>query len=334
VLGAILAVLSAATFALNNAAARRAVVTGTPTQGMVVTIPIGVLCFLPLAIITGGIAGLGQFSAGTIAWLAGVGLLHFLVGRYCNYRANQAAGVNLTAPVIQLQVVVTLVLAVAVLHEPCTALQIVGGLLMLAGSFITQRLPRAAPAYSAGRPSGNLGAAAAPTFVPRHSAGYLFASIAALAYGTTPVMVRTALEHAGPLSGILGALIAYSSATVAIAVALLSPPLRRDVMALQRENVRWFAYSGVFVAAAQGFFYSAIAIAPIMVVMPLMQLALVFRFAFAVWLNPHHEVFGPAVIIGSAVSILGACAVSIDTGVILDALAVPEAFARLLLWRV
>jgi uncharacterized membrane protein len=93
-------------------------------------------------------------------------------------------------------------------------------------------------------------------------------------------------------------------------------------------------YSGVFVAAAQGFFYSAVAIAPIMMVVPLMQLALVFRFVFSWWLNPDHEVFGPAVIIGSAVSILGACAVSIDTRVILDALAAPDALARLLLWQV
>src|SRR6185436_1084765 len=122
-LGAILAVLSAATFALNNAAARRGVITGTPIQGMAVTVPLGVICFLPFALVSGGINGLPKFPPGAVAWLAAVGLLHFLGGRYCNYRASQLAGVNLTAPVIQLQVVVTLTLAVAVLHEPCSVLQ-------------------------------------------------------------------------------------------------------------------------------------------------------------------------------------------------------------------
>jgi drug/metabolite transporter (DMT)-like permease len=330
VLGAILAILSAAAFALNNAAARRGVVTGTPAQGMVVTIPIGVLCFLPIAILTGGIARLAQFRPEAIAWLIGVGLLHFLLGRYCNYRASQAAGVNLTAPVIQLQVLVTLVLAVVVLHEPCTALQIVGAALMLAGSFITQRPPRTIPDPS----KDTLPASAVPTFVPRHAVGYLFASIAALAYGTTPIMVRTALDGTGPFSGIVGALIAYSAATVAIALALISPPLRRNVMALKRENVSWFVYSGVFVAAAQGLFYSAVAVAPIMLVVPLMQSALVFRFIFAMWLNPDHEVFNAGVIIGTLISILGAGLVSIDTNTILNALAVPEALARLLHWQI
>jgi hypothetical protein len=58
VLGANLAVHSAAAFALNNAAAGRGGVTGTPAQGMIVTIPIGVLCFFPIKILTAGVTRL------------------------------------------------------------------------------------------------------------------------------------------------------------------------------------------------------------------------------------------------------------------------------------
>jgi drug/metabolite transporter (DMT)-like permease len=328
VLGSILAILSAATFALNNAAARRGVVTGTPTQGMVVTVPIGVICFLPMVVLTGGTSRLVQFPTRSVAWLALGGVVHFLLGRYCNYRASQAAGTNLTAPVVQLQVVVTLTLAVLLLHEPCTVLQMIGGAVMLAGALLTQRLPRAARAalkrkHRYGR-----------KFEPHQLAGYMFASIAALAYGATPIMVRTALMDAGPLSGLIGGLIAYTAATLAIVPALLSTRLRNNILALKRENLRWFVWSGIFVAAAQGLFYSAVAVAPIMVVVPLTQLALVFRLLFSLWLNPDHEVFGPIVIIGSIVSVLGACAVSLDTALLLQVLAVPEGLAHLLSWRV
>ena len=52
-LGAVLAVLSAATIALNNTAARRGVITGTAVQGMAITVPVGVVCFLPLALLIG-----------------------------------------------------------------------------------------------------------------------------------------------------------------------------------------------------------------------------------------------------------------------------------------
>src|SRR5262245_14440592 len=247
-LGAVLAVLSAATFALNNVAARRGVVTGTPIQGMAVTIPLGVVCFLPFAVLSTAVAGLPPFTPQAIAWLAVVGLLHFVGGRYCNYSASQAAGVNLTAPVIQLQVVVTLVLAVVVLHEPCTVLQVIGGVVMLAGAFITQQQWSNGARKSPARPTGSRslqtegGATSGLGFIPRRAAGYLFASLAALAYGVTPIMARTALEHAGAAGGILGGLIAYIAATTAIAAALVLRPLRYNVMALKRENVRWFVY--------------------------------------------------------------------------------------------
>jgi drug/metabolite transporter (DMT)-like permease len=329
VLGAILAILSAASFALNNATARRGVVSGTPIQAMAITVPMGVICFAPMAFIAGELTRITQFPRTAAAWMAGLGVLHFVVGRYFNFRANQAAGVNLTAPVVQLQVVVTMVLAVLILHEPCTALQMIGGALILVGSLITQREPpRVRPPITAGSPP------APPPFVPRIVAGYFFASMAALSYGTSPIMARFALEHTGPSTGILGGLIAYMAATAVVALVLLSGQVRRNVVSLRRENARWFAMSGVFVAAAHGFFFCAVAVAPVMLVMPLLQLSLAFRMLFSTWLNPNHEMVGPLILAGVVISVLGALMVSIDTGLIVDALAVPDALARVLRWRV
>jgi drug/metabolite transporter (DMT)-like permease len=327
VLGAIFAILSAASFALNNATVRRGVVSGTPLQAMAVSVPLGVVCFVPLAFLTGELFRLPQFPKTAVAWMAGLGVLHFVIGRYCNFRANSVAGVNLTAPVVQLQVVVTMVLAVAVLHEPCTALQMIGGVLIVAGSLITQRAPARTAAPDIKKP-------AVPLFAPKYLAGYLFASLAAIAYGTTPIMARFALEHTGPATGILGGLISYIAATAVASLALLSPQIRRNVFALGRDNARWFAMSGVFVAAAQGFFFAAVSVAPVMLVMPLLQLSLAFRMLFSTWLNPHHEVVGPLVFTGVVISVTGALMVSIDTSLIVNFLAVPEAIARVLLWRV
>jgi drug/metabolite transporter (DMT)-like permease len=327
VLGAVFAILSAASFALNNATVRRGVVSGTPIQGMAITVPLGVLCFLPLTLLTGELLHVSEFPHAAMAWMAGLGVLHFIIGRYCNFKANALAGVNLTAPVVQLQVVVTMVLAVAVLHEPCTALQMIGGALILLGSLITQRAPARTAVVDTKKPTEHL-------FAPRYLAGYVFATLAALAYGTTPIMARFALEHTGPATGMLGGLIAYISATTVVALALLSPSLRQNVSALNRHNARWFAMAGVFVAAAQGFFFAAVSLAPVMLVMPLLQLSLAFRMVFSTWLNPEHEVVGPLVLAGVIVSVLGALLVSIDTGLIVHTLALPEALARALLWRV
>jgi drug/metabolite transporter (DMT)-like permease len=314
-LGALLAVFSAATFALTNAAGRRGVISGTAAQGTVISLPVGLACFIAVALLTGAHQGFERLSGSSIAWLSAAGLIHFVLGRYCNFRATQAAGVNLTAPVMQLNAVVTLALAVVALHEPCTRLQVAGAVFMVAGSLMTQYAPQ---------PLSPTKSHDAPVFKPRIAAGFFFALVAALMYGTSPIIVRQALDGLGPLSGVLGGSIAYGAATIAAAFGLFLTTLRSNVMQVTGENARWFAYSGIFVAAAQGFLYSALAVAPIMLVVPLLQLSLIFRFLFALLLNPHHEVFGLLVVAGSVVSILGACAVSVETDLILWALAIPE----------
>src|SRR5262245_47701522 len=221
VLGAVLAILSAATFALTNATGRRGVITGTPVQGMVISIPVGLLCFLAVALLTGALESLQRLTLWALASLTAAGVLHFVVGRYCNFRASQAAGVNLTAPVMQLNAVVTLVLAVVVLREPCTMLQMAGGIFMLAGSLVTQR---------ASQPVTDSKQSGLPVFAPRLAVGFLFASIAALMYGTSPIIIRQALLDVGPLSGVAGGVIAYAGASVVVALGLCIASLRRNVM--------------------------------------------------------------------------------------------------------
>ena len=137
-LGVLYAALGAFTFALNNVAMRRGVVTGSVLQGMALTVPIGGLSFLVMTIAFGELHQLLVFPMAALTWSACQGVVHFVIGRYCNYKSNQLMGVNLTAPVVQLQVPIAMLLAVVMLHERFTVLQAVGSALMLGGSFITQ----------------------------------------------------------------------------------------------------------------------------------------------------------------------------------------------------
>src|SRR3954453_6438403 len=97
-LGVLYAALGAFTFALNNVAMRRGVVTGSVLQGMALTVPIGGVSFLGLALVFGEPHYLLVFPMAALTWLAGQGIVHFVIGRYCNYKSNQLMGVNLTAP--------------------------------------------------------------------------------------------------------------------------------------------------------------------------------------------------------------------------------------------
>lgn len=331
ILGAFYAALGALTFALNNAAMRRGVISGTVMQGMALTVPIGGIAFLLMAGVSGHLGEIPAFPAVAFSWLVTQGIVHFVVGRYCNYRANQLMGVNLSAPVVQLQVPVTLLFAVLLMHERFTVLQAIGSALMLGGSFTTQRN---AVAPSAPKRSVNAAVASevtADVFTPRIVTGYLFGLGAACCYGASPLMVRTAFLDAPHTSTAAAGCIAYGSAVVLFALMMLWPPALADVRAMKRGNFGWFLASGVLVSVSQAFVYASLAVAPLLVVTPILQLSLIFRLILSQIINREHEVLNAYVIAGAITAVTGSLLVSIDTGYL--AAHLPAALGQALSYR-
>ena len=321
-LGILYAALGAFTFALNNVTMRRGVVTGSVLQGMALTVPIGGLSFLAMAIAFGEVGRLTVFPTVAVLWLAGQGIVHFVLGRYCNYRSNQLMGVNLTAPVVQLQVPFAMLLAVLTLHESFTVLRAIGSALMLGGSFITQS--------NAGRRSE---AAARPSFQPRVFSGYFFGLGAAMCYGSSPLMARQAFLNAPGAGTAAGGCLAYAAATVFFSLILLRPASWRDLGRMRRENLPWFLSSAVLVAVSQAFVYASLAVAPLMVVTPILQLSLVFRLFLSQIINRDYEVMNLAVLIGAFTAVLGSILVALDSDLLTTLLGVPPGLADFLRYR-
>jgi len=91
-LGAVLAILSGATFALTNATGRRGVVSGTPAQGMIISMPVGLACFLAVALLTGALQSLSLFSTSAFATLSAAGVFGEFVEQPAVYRAEGFIG--------------------------------------------------------------------------------------------------------------------------------------------------------------------------------------------------------------------------------------------------
>ena len=310
---------------------RRGVVTGSVLQGMAVTVPVGGLSFLVLTLAFGELGQLVMFPAVALAWLAGQGIVHFVLGRYCNYKSNQLMGVNLAAPVVQLQVPFAMMLAVAMLHEKFTVLQVIGSVLMLGGSFVTQtrssKRKASAPAVAAPGPMPE------PAFRPRVFSGYLFALGAAMCYGSSPLMARQAFLSAPGAGTAAAGCLAYAAATLFFSLILLKPGSWIDITRMSRENLPWFLSSAVLVAISQAFVYASLAVAPLMVVTPILQLSLVFRLFLSQLINRDYEVMNTAVIIGAVIAVLGSILVSIDTDELTPLLGVPPSLADFLGYR-
>jgi len=317
-LGGILALLSATTFALTNAAVRRGVLSGSAVQATALSIPVGVPIFFAALLLAGEPGLVARLPRASMIAFGVTGVTHFVIGRYANYRAIGAIGANLSGPVMQFNLVVSLILAIAFLGEALTPLRILGIGLIAIGPAILARDQR------------RRGTARATTvFKPRMVEGYAFAILAATCYGLSPVLLRFAGQGRGLAAGLAGGVISAATASVAIFVLLALPGHWRDLRRVNAHAAKWFLFSAVMVYVSQIFYFMALAIEPVTVIAPISSLNNVFRIHFSSWLNPRHEVFGPAVWVATAVSCLGVFVLSAST----NALPLPAAWETVLNWH-
>ncbi len=328
-LGALLALLASATFALSNVTARRGVLTGSVLQALVVTIWLGVPVFLVAALAAGQLGAIARFPLPSMVYLVLAGIVHFVLGRYCNFRAISAIGVNLAGPVQEFSLLVSLALAVWLLGEVLTGLKILGIVLVLLGPAIILRVLRSERRATDARKSTG-----PPTeFQPRFAEGYVFAAVSALAYGVSPILVRAGLRGTDPGTAIAGGLVSYVVASLIVAPVLFRQATRRDILALRLPAAKWFTVAGIVVCLSQMVRYMALSIAPVTIVAPIQRLSVIFRLLFGWMINRDHEAFGPGVLGGMLVSLIGALALTLDTGFILSLVPLPDFAIEVAGWR-
>ncbi len=300
-LGAFLALCSAATFALNNAFARRGVLTGSVFQALSISVPIGVPMFLLGAIITGSLGFFLEFSAKAYFFFALAGILHFAWGRYCNYRAVKAIGSNLAGPLQESSVLIALFLAVVILGESLDGLKIFGIMLVLCGPLFVVEVGKKKK-----EPAKKL------AFTPLYAEGYLFAGLSALGYGCSPILIRSAVENSGPGASLAGGTISYLAASVVVFAVIIATGNLQGVRNVEKQNAKWFMLAGLLVGVSQMLRYLALAVAPVTVVSPIQRLSLIFRMLFGWIMNREHEIFSWRLVAGTMVSLVGAVLLSLS----------------------
>ena len=330
-LGVFYAVLAAATFGFNNASARRGVLTGTPIQGLAISMPIGMLFFFLGAV---AIGEWGQFSR-LIWWdilmLSGAGFMHFVWGRYFNILSLGAVGANIAGPVQQVQLLLTLGLAIWLLGETLTPLKILGILLIVSapGMILERRAKARGRARAAAAKSGV--EPAKPGFQPRLAQGYAYALMSAVGFGTSPILVKAGLANTG--LSLIGGFVSCTAATLIVMLILCLPSQFRQVVTMSRESRKWFAFSGIAVSLSQFFRYLALGLAPVSVVQPLQSLSLIFRMIFGFFINREHEQFDRYVIFGLMLSFSGAIALSVSDDAVLRYFDAPVWLLDLAGWK-
>jgi drug/metabolite transporter (DMT)-like permease len=213
-----------------------------------------------------------------------------------------------------------LVLAIGFLGERIDALRLVGiGLIVLG------------PALLAARHGRRRAAATASTFKPRMVEGYTFAILACFGWGSSPVLVRAGLE--GPGQALAGGVISYAAATLVIALLMLIPGQRRDLTSINAKTLRWFSGTSIMTTVSQMLLYFAMAIAPVIVVQPLLRFQTLASTIAGWYLNREHESFDRGVLWAIGLSMIGAVLLALDGQTLMRVLDLPAFLAPVLAWR-
>jgi uncharacterized membrane protein len=331
-LGGIIALLAAASFAFNSATARRAVLSGTVYQGIAITVPMQIPMFVLGALVFGQLAALWTMPLIAMLWLSIAGILHFVWGRYFIYRAQEMLGANLAGALQQFDMVISLVLAIVVLGEIMTPLRALGiALVVLGPAMAVTGAGRARAAAASAAPAGAM--TTTPQFTPRHVEGYVYTALSSIGYGLSPIFTSMALRELGPGAALAGGIVACVAATVAFSLFVVAAGLTRHVASANRETWKWFGLAGISVSVSQMLRFTALALAPVSVVQPIQRLSKLFLFVFSWLMNREHEVFNPHLVAAAIVSLIGAAMLSVSTEVVLDLAPWPDWLVTIVRWR-
>jgi drug/metabolite transporter (DMT)-like permease len=260
--------------------------------------------FAVAALIAGQLTRIGDLSLSAFGYLTAAGAIHFVVGRYFNYQAIGMIGAARTAPVQALQIPYSIGVAIVFLGESITFWMLVGiALIMLGPVVMVERRSRyPVPSGSTTAPVQN--ESESPPQL-RQVEGYLYAALSAVMYGTSPILIRAALEGESGLS-VLGGLLSYSAAAVVLVASAVLPSQRTFIATMSLATFRVFFTAAVTIFLAQMLRFIALSLASVAVVATLQRSSAVFTLLFTWAINRDLELITWRLVASILISVAGA----------------------------
>ena len=142
--------------------------------------------------------------------------------------------------------------------------------------------------------------------IMHYKMGYFWGILCALSFGISPYLVKVGLKNGGIKESIVGAFIAYFSATLVIfIIIILSKKSFREIYTTNKKGISWFLIAGFCSFLAHLLRYMALGIAPISVVEPIQKTTIIFRVIFSWLMNRQHEIINISILFGILLSTIG-----------------------------
>ncbi|MYA50843.1 MAG: DMT family transporter [Chloroflexi bacterium] len=308
IFGALLALASSFSFSVNSILIRRGLADAgaTAAQGAFITVLLGVPFGFAAVVITGQILNFDQVPLNGYLMIAAAGIIHFCIGRYCNYRSIAAFGASRAVTVQAFAVPYSIIMAIVLLGERPTAFMYVAIALILGSPLlmIDRGKRPARGAERTGAPPSGAARSGAPAVEIRMVEGVVFSLLASVGYGTSPILIRAALEDATGVAAV-GTFVAYVGASVVLLVSLALPAQRHLIGAINFRYMRLFGSAGLSVFMAQLLRFFSLALADVTIVDPLMRTVGVFTLILSYLVNRRLELITLGVVLSVLVSFAG-----------------------------
>lgn len=295
-LGVLLASVAAVGFAGQFLFVRLGTELGEVTDGVLVVLCCNVALLAPPALALYSPPYVDLFTPVSVAAFGMAGLAGMFVARLLTFKSVQEIGANRSSPVIASNVFFATVFAVAVLGEQLTAIRLAGIVLIVAGIAVV---------------SWETAAESGAEESLRETGALLVVPVAAAAsIGIEPIFISIGLA-AGTLT-LPGIVVMAATATVAFVAYLRWTGTLRPVP-LRSASTGWFVAGGVSTTVAFVAYFAALEIAPVVVVMPLLQLTpLIVVVCSALFLPRRLERVTWRVVAAALVVVVGATLVSVS----------------------
>ena len=292
VLGVFLAFLAAAGIAGQVVFVRIGTEHGTANDALVVVLLTNIFVLVPLALIT----GYPDFQLTTRAVLAfiGAGVVGTMLGRAFYYTSIKRIGASRTEPIKASVPLYAALIAVLILGETLTPVGLAGIVLIVAGVAVISWESTSNPGASA--------ATARPVDL-------LFPLIAALFFGIEPVFAKVGFAEG--TSVLVGLAIKTVAATIGFAAYLRYRDTLPSPRSLRTGNTRWYLLAGLSNTGFLLAYYSALSIAPVVLVAPIMQLSPLLVVVLSAVFLKRLERVTPRLVAASLIVVAGAVAVTL-----------------------
>lgn len=291
-LGAGLAFLAAAGIAGQVVFVRVGTEHGTANDALVVVLLTNIGVLVPLALVT-GYPDFGLTRRAILAFI-GAGFVGTMLGRAFYYTAIKRIGASRAEPIKASVPLYAALVAVFVLGETLTPVGLFGIVLIVAGVAVISWESTSNPSATA--------ADAGPVDL-------LFPLIAAFFFGIEPIFAKIGFAEGTPV--LVGLAIKTLAATVGFAAYLRYRDVLPSVGSLRTGNTRWYLAAGISNTFFLLAYYSALEIAPVVLVAPIMQLSPLLVVALSAVFLKRLEKVTPRLVAASLIVVAGAIAVTL-----------------------